>query len=101
MLAVAFATLVRLAAGFASLAAGFASLAGTGALGVVELVVVALLRKRVHGSLEAGDDHILRVPLGVQECLGLLRRAQNHIVGHICRTRGVAKAATAAGPTTA
>lgn len=42
-----------------------AILAAAGALRIVELIVVALLREGVHGALEGRDDLVLRVPLGV------------------------------------
>jgi hypothetical protein len=73
------------------------ALLGTRPLSVVELVIIGLLSKGILWALEGGDDLILRVPLGVQECLGLLRGTKDHIVRHIRSTRGVAKAAAAMG----
>lgn len=39
--------------------------AAAGALCIVKLIVVALLREGIHGALEGRDDLVLRVPLGV------------------------------------
>jgi hypothetical protein len=82
-----------LTGGLATLATGLAA-AATGALCIVKLVIVALLSERIFRALKRRHNGVLRVPLGVQECLGLLGGAEDHIVRNVCRTRGVAKAAT-------
>jgi hypothetical protein len=77
-----------------TLAALATGLAAAGTLRIVKLVIVALLSERIFGALERRHNGVLRVPLGVQECLGLLSGTKDHIVRNVCRTRGVAKAAT-------
>ena len=69
-----------------------ASFTAAGPLRVVELVVVALLGERIGRALERGNDLVLRVPLGVQEGLGLVGGAQDHVVGRSGGARRVTKA---------
>lgn len=82
---------------FTAILAAAAPLPGTRSLRVVELIVVGLLGEGILRTLKRRNDLILRVPLGIQERLGLLCRAKDHIVRHVRSTRGVAKAAATMG----